>query len=791
MIRSLIRRGVGWARGTGPTGAVARGVRQRARNVGLGATLLSLSIFFALWLHNIYPLQNWLFFRFAAYWIGALFWVGSCQIAGYAMLGWMFQHRLPKVEQATLGLAMGVLAFGLAVFAIGLVGGLGTLTFFALPLGFAVLGWRVSARAFTKLVRRNYRRQLSLTAWQIPVLGLSVLALGVAYFQILSPEAFSFDVRWYHMPIAQRYALTGHVARFEEGFWPAAFPHLLSYIYAWAFLSPRSILFDHVELCAHIEFVLFLATLCQIPVLVRRMVPRARVGLTWVMLLLFPGLYVYDLNLHAGADRVAGFWALPIALALLRSWRRPDPLHAGLLALLVGGALLTKYTAVSIALPACVAFLARCVGVAVRNRSSAAWRSAGTFIGCGLVITAPHWLKNLIWYGDPIYPMLHAYFPSRPWAPEAASRLTILEGTGRPGSLDLHGLLQAAQAMFTFSFIPNNFEFLYGNWPVFGSLFTLSLPLLPFTRGAARVAWLYLLAMGAVFLWYMLSHYDRYLVAVVPWMAAATAACFILVAREGWVARLGLLCLAALQLVWGGTIPFLRGHNQLGDSPIRQVSLFMASGFEHPPRRLDLYQPLSTISRLLPKDATVLAHDHIMILGLDRNWVTDLHQLAFNYARLGSPAAIHEKLVQLGVTHLVWQAWSINRDSLAEDLAFFNYAYNYTVEQTRVGDEWVARLPALPPSASTRDYDVAHYGCGNPYGSGWFHLSQLTLPVVNSGKAPAPIRRLTERARELDGADFVVIDTACHKDRDLGSSFKLASTRDQSRLYLRSPPRIP
>jgi hypothetical protein len=761
----------------------------RARQVALAATLLGAFVFFAAWLHGVYPIQYWLFFRYAAYWLMALLWLGSCQIGGYALLGWMFRHSLPKLEQATLGLAAGVLGFALAIFGIGLVGGLNVVTFFALPLAFALLGWRTSGRTFLELVRATCSRRLTLEGWQVPMLVLSTFGLGIAYFQILSPETFSFDVRWYHMPIAQRYALSGRVGRFDEGFWPAAFPHLLSYIYAWAFLAPRSILFDRVELCAHIEFVLFLATLSQIPVLVRRLVPRARVGWSWVVLLLFPGLYVYDLNLHAGADRVAGFWALPIALALLRAWRRFDPLHAALFALFTGGALLTKYTAVSLAVPASLAILARGLYLALVVRSSGAWKSLGTLLACGLAITAPHWLKNLIWYGDPIYPMLHAYFPSRPWAPEALARLSILEATARPGSLDLPGLFEAARAMFTFSFIPNNWEFLYGQWPVFGSLFTLSMPCLPFVRGASRVAWLYLLSLGAVFIWYLLSHYDRYLVAVVPWMAAATAACFVLIAREGQLGRIGLASLTALQVVWSGDIPFLRGHNQIGDSPIRHVAYFLASSFERRPRRLDLYQPLSTIARALPADATVLAHDHITILGLDRNWVTDLHQLEFNYARLGSPSAIHEKLVGLGVTHLVWPTSSIERDSLAEDLAFHNYAYNYTVERQRVADQWVARLASAAPSVATRDYDVAHYGCRNPYGTGWFQLSQLQLPVVKPGTPPSPIEPLDPRAPTPDDADFVVIDQACHANRQVGPSFVLAATRGRNSLYVRSPPR--
>lgn len=758
------------------------------RALALSLVLLASSGFFARFLHQHFEVQHWLFWRFATYWLATLGWLLSCTMLGYELMGRLFGATLRKSEQLTFGVAVGVLAFGLAIFFLGLVHCLNVVTFFALPIAFAAGGYRRARSDFARYRARTWRGRLpAFGFWTLPVTALATLALGVLYFQILSPETFSFDVRWYHIPMAQRYALSGSVGPFAEGFWPGAFPHLLSYLYAWAFLAPGTLLFDRVELCAHIEFVLFLATLAQIPVLVRRLAPRAPAALTWVTLLMFPGIYIYDLNLHAGADHATGFWAIPIALAFWRAWRTFNTPNCALFAMMVGAAFLTKYTSIPIVLGPSVALVGRGFWVAAKQRDATSLRALGCLLILPLVVSAPHWLKNWVWYGDPVYPMLAKYLSVHPNLPELSSRLAVLEGTGRPGSLTPEGLLKAAEATLTFSFIPNNWEFLYGRWPVFGSLFTLTLPCLPFLRGARRLVWLYLLTLVAVFLWYLISHYDRYLQAVVPWMAGATAVSFALIWVAGWLARAALLALVCVQLAWGGDAPFIRTHNQVGDSAFRHVALFLASAYEGKPNRLRIYEPLGSIGKTLPRDAVLLAHDEIMILGIDRNWVTDLHQSLIHYGRLGSPAAIDDQLKALGVTHLMWPEWSINRDSLGEDLAFLNYAINHTLDQQKMAGRTIARLPPTRPAATQTDYEVALLGCGRPYQSGIYRLSQLNLPVVSPGPAPEPVRQLESVNAAATTAQFVVIDTQCHPDT-VPDGFVRGSVRGSNHLYVRTQP---
>jgi hypothetical protein len=43
--------------------------------------------------------------------------------------------------------------------------------------------------------------------------------------------------------------------------------------------------------------------------------------------------------------------------------------------------------------------------------------------------------------------------------------------------------------------------------------------------------------------------------------------------------------------------------------------------------RLRLFQPMRSIGEEMPEDAVVLTHDTLLIMGMDRNWVSDQNQV--------------------------------------------------------------------------------------------------------------------------------------------------------------------
>ncbi|MEO8185370.1 MAG: hypothetical protein ABI895_41710, partial [Deltaproteobacteria bacterium] len=573
----------------------------RARRIGLVLTLLLGAGLLAAFVHQHYPIQHWLFWHYAVSWLITLFCSVACLSSGNALAAKVLGHRVPLVERMTLGFAAGVLAFGLAVFVVGVLGGLNVATFFVLPLLLTASGAARLARDWRGLCRLfPARRWLAFDGLSLLLLVAGAAGVALLYFEALSPDVFGFDVRWYHASLAQRYALSGRIGRLEEGFWLGAYPQLMTYVYTWIFLAPRAILFDKLEACVNLEVVLLVSTLAQIPVLLRRLLPRARVGLSWVVMLAFPGIYLYDSNLNAGADHFLGFFALPLALCLWRAWWAFTPVRLLCAAVFLAAAALTKYSALCIVLPPALALVLRGLYLGLR-RTPGAWRSLGVLVLAPTLLTAPHWLKNFLWYGDPVYPMLFKHLQVRPWSADAEFWFLDMVAAARPSPFTPQGILAGVKAAFTFAFLPNDWAVLHRDWPVFGFLFTLTLPCLLFLRGARRIWWLYAGGLSAVFIWYMSNHYDRYLQAILPWMAAATAGTCVLIWQSGKWARLALVPLLALQCIWGGDVPFFRTHNLIRDSSINYSSQFLAGGFEGTPDRLRVYEPLSSIGESLPK----------------------------------------------------------------------------------------------------------------------------------------------------------------------------------------------
>ena len=762
----------------------------RARSWGASITLLAGAVLFVAVVREHYAIERWLFWRFAGYWLVSLAWAGCCSAFGCFLLS-KSGLRLPRLDFLTFGVALGVFGFILGVFGLGLLHLLNVVTFFALPLGLLAVSAGYLRRMYRSLGKATLEslRQLRFSLVSVTLIGLGAVGIAALYLQILTPESFSFDSRWYHLPLAQRYAFSHSISRFGEGFWMAAYPQLASYLYAWAFLAPSPLLFDRLELCAHVEFTVFLLTLVQIPVLVRALVPGSRPWLGWVALFAFPAIYLYDSNLHAGADHIAAFFAVPIALSFWRAFRHFEPKNVLLFSVFVSAAALSKYTGLLMVVSPGLALLLRAVWLALKHRDRRTAFALGLLVLAPLLLTTPHWLKNWVWYGDPIYPILHARWPGRPWSEDASVQLAILETVARPGKLDLNGLLLALRSTVTFSFEANDWFDLRKNYPEFGSLFTITLPALVFVRRPGRIAWLALGALSAVFFWYLLSHYERFLQVVLPWMVAVTVAMLVRIWQLGWWPRLAMAPILVLQFVWGSDVPFIRTHNLIGDSPLRRALLLPPSGFEGATNRLRLFEPFTTLGEATPKDAVLLAHDIAMILGFDRNWVTDIHQSLISYGRLREPRAIHQTLRGLGVTHLVWPEWTFERESLAADLAFMNYALNYALPITKTGGYHVAALPRTEP-VKVGGNSVAYFGCGGEYSRGWYDLAQLTRPRLKPGRAPKPVAALHKLAAAVDTADYIVWNPGCNTGA-MPASFVFAATRAGEQLYVRDQHHFP
>lgn len=746
---------------------------------------------------------QWLIWRYLAVWGLAVAFAVSTLSAGLGILSRVLRSTLPLAEHLCIAFALGVYAWFLGSFVAGVLGLFGPVFFVLLPLALFAVGARQSFR-FTRRLSRHVRaarkRARPLPWWAFPVLAFGALGLLLVYVPILTPENVAFDSRWQHLGLAEQYAAQGGIERTPEGWYVATSPHLAATLYSWPMQWPASRLFDRVMLAAHVEWVCFLFTLVGIAALVKRVLGR-RVRFAWVARFLFPGVFLYDSSLALGADHVAAVFAAPIFVLALHALRDPSARWLSLLAVALAGAVMTKYTSALLLVAAPLAAVV--VASFARLRRPAARRSVlvglATATVVGLAVTAPHWLKNWVWHGDPLYPLLHAHLTPRPWTVDSAVRFQkgFVEAELWRPEASWSGLLESLKVTLTHSFVPNDWPAFHGKRPVMGSLLTLSLLLLPFVRAPRRLWGLVATIHVGIVIWYWLHHQDRYLQAAMPWMAAATLAILALAWSRAWIVKGAVGVLVGFSIVWGADVPFIPGHAMVGSPFKASIDLF-ASGYQR--KTDDVLRPFrgaTEIAKLLPADARVLLHEHRPRLGLRVPVIEDIpnNQGGISYGRLQPGRGIHDLLHDLGVTHVMWQPnVSFATDSLAGDLVFFHYVTMGARDQRQVGRFAIARLPErAPPVVSTEVLVLACRGFEVP--SGIYALGDLTLPPYRFDpplSPPSPLRAVpadpVALRRELSRVGFAVVDTPCQNSalvREGG--FQLMARRKKAELWLAKP----
>jgi hypothetical protein len=777
------------------------------RTAGLALSLLAGAGYFLYVVNGHYAIRSWLFPIYVGYWLLTVVFNGACVSAGYAILRKFGPRGLPERERIVLSMAVGVLVFSLGMFLAGLGHAYGPTFFFVWP---AILG-ASGAVAIVRRARRARRLVRALSSApsrrggglvSAAVAAFGVLGLGLIYLSVMTPENVSFDGCWYHLPIAEHYAAKHGIEPFPEGWYQGALPQLASYLYTWAMLSPWGHVVDHVLLCSHIELSLFLWTLYGVAVLARRLVPGRSMRLAWVAVFLFPCIFVYDANLNTTADHIAAFWAVPIFLALLRVWQRLDVRNVVLLGVLLAAAVDTKYQAASLVAVPSVALGVRVAGGVVRppaqGRRAPLLAGASAAIA-GIVVWSPHWLKNLAFYGDPLYPLMHGVFPSRPWTADSGLRLALMEmiHIWRPAGSPAHRILEALGATWSFSFVPHDWGRLEGT-PLFGSLFTLLLFAMPFLRARARLWALYLCAGGGVFVWYLLSHQDRYLQALLPWFASCVAASIALVWDSGKVARLALGCLVGAQVVWGGDAPFVHAHRMVGESQLKIAIDRITSGFDHDfARRVRAFGDLVEVGEALPPKATVLVHEQEVHLGLQHASVNDSPewQGGISYGRFRSPAELDGALRAFGVTHLAMLTGkSKDVDALPGDVAFFDYVTHFARKWRTFGGWTVFEMPATRPSDAPYG-DILWLGCPNRYAKGRYSMIDMATPFAAADlgvsfprpRAPVSGQDQSEIDQEAERVDAVGFDPVCQSiaPSQLASAFVHVTDRGRLQVWIR------
>lgn len=747
---------------------------QRIRGALVGMVVLGAIAYFAQKLHGYYPIENWLFWKYAKAASYALFWLASCVAAGLALVQ-RITPNLPIPERFVQASAVGVFTFYLLQFLGGIAGWFGPVWAIVLPALMLSLGLFASREQVRELWKRRGEMKgfvLGASAWwHGPILFVGVASLALIYLSTLNPGNANFDSQWYHLGLGQGWAADGAILPTPEGWIVEALPNMAAILYSWAFLVPGADLFEVLMVAAHQEFLLFLVTLASIPVLVRWMVPDANPAIAWVALFLFPSVFIYDAGLHTGNDHIAAFWAVPTFLALTRAWERVDWRNMLVLTICASGAILTKYQAASLVVGPALFLIGRVVYLAIRRRDDSAWKAGlGLGVLAALLLTAPHWAKNWLWYGDPLYPALYKHFTPRIWNEdmplmmERAWKYSVRRPSGTFGEQ----LLATLQAGYEFSFRSFTKGRFHGSWPYFGSLFTLSLLWLPFVRGAKRTWAVAVAAQLGVFVWFYLSHVERYLQALIPLMAAVVAAAIILGWRSGWFARIPIVALVLLQLVWGGDAFFFRSHAMMGDMPFVKTARLIESGFKGKWKlREEVFTTQQKVGEALGPGEKVLVHGYHPRVGYGAQVITDQpgYQGAIRYGLLDSPQAVWELYRELGVDRVAWRAKrkSDGQDTMAGELRFYEFVKNALTPVTRSGGFNHAPVSASPPSGRSSDL-VLYAGCKATFGQGIHRLRDMNVYDRQRERVPA-MKPIPETPEALEAAigelSFIVYNPKC------------------------------
>jgi hypothetical protein len=739
-----------------------------------------------------YPIADWFLVQGASYWALTLYWGAGCLAFGVQLLALIAPRHYRVAERVFIGFALGVLAFGLAVFGVGLFGGL-NLYFFVLTPGLFLLA---GAPELRRLIAQRRALFPPLT-WRPSRLELCALAFGAVgmvavYLPILTPHNVQNDARWYHLTLAQQYASSGRIEAFREGWFLAAYPHLASLLYSWALLQPRGIV-HRLELCAHMELLVFAMTIAATPVLLRRLLPGTRLPLAWVGFFLFPGFLVYDSNPSVGADHVAAVFAPAGLLALFAALRTANLRHCALVGVLAAGAALTKYSALCIALPL-LGFTALGVLSQLRKRPRRALLGPLAMLAAFAVVFAPHWLKNLLWYGDPFYPILHAYFPAHPWGPDGAKyfQLFVEKEVLRPKH-NLAGVLESLGVAATLGFTVNEYAF-HAKIPTFGFLFAATLYCAPFV-GASRRMWItYGLGLCAALVWYWTNHRDRYLQACLPWLVAVTLATLVLAWRKrGRLGQLAVGMLVSAQLMCGAGAAFIPSHTLIpGFHPMPFAMQMIGMGYlkNHRPR----FEPYdewgfsawTAIGQLLPRGSKVLVHEDRLWVGLDAPVVVDeaSWEAGIRYGDFKTAAQLYDLYRGLGVTHLITgQSYEDSGEhGVAGHLVFWDFLSSHCRMIGTRGKLTLWQMPPRPPTPIAHGPAVA-VTCSYGLPGGRYVFSEIAahkpLPAL-----PAP-REIGPSA--LQGAELVAFEFGCGYTAtgDAFANFQLMTQRGRLALWRR------
>jgi hypothetical protein len=683
-----------------------------------------------------YPVKEWLIWRLLPIWGYTLLFNAACVSGGACILRYVLRVRgLPAFEQLLMAMAVGVVEFALLHYLAGAVCAFSAWSALAIPLAMLASGAVLVAELIRELTAWRVRLRVAAGGagpWVFVATLWGGWCLGLMYLGALAPSAVNFDAAWYHFPTAQDYARIGCLVPFP-GENHRAYPHLTSILHTWALLVPGFELRPlNWMLSLHLEYSLVLWRIVGVVAAVRWMLAgQDRRGI-WVAFFLFPSIFIYDQNIGGSADHVLGFFAAPVLLALARSLGALDPRRLALLGVVLAGHVLTKYQAIYLVFAVAVVLSVRfvwCAGREVfRRPRRLGWRrlAVAPLVLCGtlLLVSSPHFVKNVVFYGNPVYPFLQSRFPaSHPKRVQGPYEEAPVREAFAPKHEGLRRQLWVGEMVFRFPFHTANRNFTEHR-PYMGALFSLLLPCLLFVRRGARIRIATAVGLLAFFAWANTAANDRYMLAFLDVFIAVAAALILRIWELGLLARVGLVPLVALQLFWGADAGLFYGAKR-----IKAGLELLAAGYDgrYDDERFGFQKGPRAIADALPPDAIVLARNYKALLGLERTVLSDIRsaQDYIPYSNVKDPREFWEMLHARGVTHLLYPVGERRPPRWNNIVLFGELFHRYAERPKRIGGVALAELPATSPP-KTQPYLVLLLRVKG-YPDGLYRVEQLDL----------------------------------------------------------------
>lgn len=783
-----------------PGEALPRVVRASlATAVCVGGAALFLSV-----ASEKYPVAEWLFWDLVKLLGLTAVFNTTCVAFGLLFLTRVLRiTHLPRVETLLFSMALGVVVFCWGMYACGALGCIGTTSAIGLP----VLGAGAVYLSRAWLPRLLRPRPLpALTGWRLwlfrAAMAWGICNIGLMYLQVMTPGSINYDAAWYHLTIAQDVAREGRIVPFYADY-NRTYPQLTSLVHAWGFAVPGLPTQLRWVLALHVEFSIVLWKIVGVVAATRWMLGVRSAAWSWPVFFLFPAIAIYDQNIGGSADHFLGFFAVPAFVATARALPQLRARSCALAGVMLGGALLTKYQAIYMVVACSSVFCVFWFGHALRalrSKPSPSWRrlwvSAALLGGCALLVSAPHFVKNAVFYHNPVYPFAQGLFPTFPFHERSVLLFehAFPDRGFLPTSQGLRRLWDAVVLFFTHSFVPHysfNRDYLSA-----GSLFTLLIPCALLVGRSRRIALGIAVSFIAFVVWGSTYIVDRYLQAFMTLPIAVTAALLFRVAELGWMARTGLALLVVSQLVWGADAWFYSGHAR-----VLAASNLIRSGYEGKrglEQRFFERAEHVAITRATPSDAVILARNYRTTLGIDRTILSDVQsfQSYVWYEPLRTPHQLYDLYRSRGVTHLLYPPNQRPPSTLQAAVLFADLVANSAPsDRQRFGGLELVTLGSPPPQPTQLPYDVFVSGVPG-YPAGRYHVEQLhvepRLPA-ELRRAPQPIAPLPQPEAQtraaLSGVSAVVAPKrtqfSSQWQRELNMRFVAAEHYPEFSIYVR------